>query len=193
MLIGLTTLIAACGDSEAGNAVASLEESGTTTSSTTPEEAEIAGEEAVLDYVQCLRDQGLEITDPDFDGEGGLGLRRQFVDDPNDPIPDEVEAAFDACEELRAGGSGRFDDVDLSDYEDRLFAFSECMRTEGLADFPDPDLSEWAPGAGLGPGNGPYGTLLFDLREDPSAAPALATCQAAYGGPGTGGPGSGEG
>jgi hypothetical protein len=61
------------------------------------------------------------------------------------------------------------------------------MRDEGMSDFPDPDLSVWEPGAGLGPGNGPFGTVLFELSEDPSAQDALSACQAAYGGAGTGG------
>lgn len=170
--------------------VASLDET-STTSSTTPAQAEIAIDEAILDYVQCLRDQGLEVQDPDLSDDGPLGLRRQFVDESGE-LPDDVLEAFEACDDSRADMSGRFEDVDMTDVEDRLLAFASCMRDEGFLDFPDPNLSVWAPGAGLGPGNGPFGTALSDLREDPANVAGIETCQALYGGPGTGGGGSGE-
>jgi hypothetical protein len=50
----------------------------------------------------------------------------------------------------------------------------------------------WEPGAGLGPGNGPFGTTIFGLQASNEGAAALSSCQALFGGPGTGGPGTGE-
>lgn len=190
----LALLVSACGGTatDATTGVASLEENPTTTSSTTPQQAEVAIDDAILEYVQCLRDEGLEVQDPDLSIDGPLGLRRQFVTEVGDDLPDNVQAAFDACDDTRADMSGRFEDVDLSDTEDRLLAFSVCMREQGFTEFPDPDLSVWAPGAGLGPGNGPFGTSLTDLREDPANATGIDYCQALYGGAGTGGAESGE-
>jgi hypothetical protein len=190
----LVLAVAACGDSPttASEAVASLEETTTTTSITTPLQAVVATDEAILDYVECLREEGLDIEDPELDGEGGLGLRRQFVDDPGEPLPRQVEAAFDACDVLRDDFEQRFEAVDTSDTEDRLLAFAQCMRDEGITEFPDPDLSVWEPGAGLGPGNGPFGTTIFGLQASNEGAAALSSCQALFGGPGTGGPGTGE-
>jgi hypothetical protein len=190
----LVLAVAACGDSPttASEAVASLEETTTTTSITTALQAVVATDEAILDYVECLREEGLDIEDPELDGEGGLGLRRQFVDDPGEPLPRQVEAAFDACDVLRDDFEQRFEAVDTSDTEDRLLAFAQCMRDEGITEFPDPDLSVWEPGAGLGPGNGPFGTTIFGLQASNEGATALSSCQALFGGPGTGGPGTGE-
>jgi hypothetical protein len=192
-LTAFALTLAACGGGDAStDEVATLDETATTTSSTTPQQAEVAIDEAILDYVQCLRDEGLEVQDPDLSIDGPLGLRKQFVEEDGVTISDEVRAAFDACDDMRADMGSRFDDVDLSDTEDRLLAFAQCMRDEGFTDFPDPDLSVWAPGAGLGPGNGPFGTVLTDLREDPANAAGIETCQALYGGAGTGGSGTGE-
>ena len=185
-LIALALVAASCGDSASDDSVATLEKTPTATNATTATDAGLEGEEAVLEYVQCLRDEGLEIQDPDLVKQGSLGLRREFVDDPGDPLPNNVEAAFEACENLRSDFSQRFERVDPSETEDRLLAFAQCMRDEGVTDFPDPDLSVWAPGAGLGPGNGPFGEAIFELEGDAGASSALKTCQASYGGAGTG-------
>jgi hypothetical protein len=186
-LSALTLVVASCGSdgSAATDGVASLDETPTTTSSTTPAQAEADADEAVLAYVQCLRDEGLEIQDPDLSGEGGLGLRRQFAEE-GEALPQDVEAAFDACDDMRDGVATRFENVDTSDTEDRLLAFARCMRDGGITDFPDPNLSVWTPGAGLGPGKGPFGTTLSDMKESGVGQDVVASCQASFGGPGTG-------
>lgn len=192
----LSLLLAACGGaaSSTTEGVATLDETPTTTRSTTPQQAEVALDEAILDFVQCLRDEGLEVQDPDLSVEGPLGLKKQFVEESGDALPAYVEDAFDACDDMRADMGGRFEDEDTSELEDRLLAFAECMRTEGVEGFPDPDLSVWQPGAGLGPGNGPFGTAISDVQGDGNASTtaALTTCQTLYGGAGTGGSGTGE-
>ena len=76
--------------------------------------------------------------------------------------------------------------------------FAECMRDEGIADFPDPDFSNFGPGRGPatrsetvdeesedGDGSGakvfgPWGEI--DL-EDPETAAAFEACQDELGGP----------
>jgi hypothetical protein len=186
-LCAFTLVVGACSSDESAttDAVASLDETPTTTSSTTPAEANADADEAILAYVQCLRDEGLDLQDPDLSDDGGLGLRRQFADE-GEEISQEVEAAFDACDDMRDGVATRFENVDTSDTEDRLLAFSQCMRDGGVADFPDPDLSVWEPGAGLGPGNGPFGTTLSDMKTAGIGQDVVASCQASFGGPGTG-------
>ena len=66
-------------------------------------------QDTLLEFTQCLRDNGLDVDDPDFsnfDGDGGFGgggggggLLGGF--DPNDPAAQE---AIDACQGLFAGG-----------------------------------------------------------------------------------------
>lgn len=66
-----------------------------------------------LEFAQCLRDQGLDVEDPDFSelgaggrpgGGGGGGLFGENFD-PQDPANAD---ALEACQDLFAGGPGAF-------------------------------------------------------------------------------------
>ena len=61
-------------------------------------------EDQLLEFSTCLRDQGLEVDDPNLSGGPGAG-RGLFGDlDPDDPV---VQAALEACEEFLPGGGFR--------------------------------------------------------------------------------------
>jgi hypothetical protein len=189
-LPALALVAVACGGSESSIGVASLDDSTTTT---VPVEAGSGGgdvdlEEAALAFTECLRDEGLDVEDPDFDGEGGLnfsfgeGFRRGPGEGGAGAGPsEEFQAALEVCGELLEGLGQRFERPDITEIEDNLLAFAECMRDNGV-DVADPDLSG---GAG-----GPGGAVFFDFDvSDPSVEAALEVCQAelAFGRPG--GPG----
>ncbi len=189
-LPALALVAVACGGSGSSLGVASLDDSTTTT---VPAEAgDGAGavdlEEAALAFTECLREQGLDVEDPDFDGEGGLnfsfgeGFRRGSGEGGAGAGPtEEFQAALQVCGELLEGLGQRFERPDVSEIEDNLLAFAECMRDNGV-DVADPDLSG---GAG-GPGDAFF--LDFDVN-DPAVEAALEVCQSelAFGRPG--GPG----
>jgi hypothetical protein len=66
-------------------------------------------QDAFLEFAQCLRDNGVDVDDPDFSDFGGEGAGEsggRFGDgfDPQDPANAE---AIDACEGLFAGQLGR--------------------------------------------------------------------------------------
>ncbi|NEE03545.1 hypothetical protein [Phytoactinopolyspora halotolerans] len=97
----------------------------------------------VLDFYQCLRDNGLDVEDPGPSGGGGAGLQGPPGVDMHDP---ETEAIVEDCAEnhlnstdgrVTVGGEdGQMGD-NLAEPE-ALIAYVDCMREHGI-DMPDPD------------------------------------------------------
>ena len=133
----------------------------TTTTSLSPSEARSS-------FVDCLSEGGLEVPSAAFDVDGTprLGVLAGSLD-TTDPA---VQAAIAECSPLLSAAQV----VDLAaDPEvrnlvmEQLAAFTQCMRDQGIAEFPDP-------ADGL-PDDSPY-----PLEDVPFAEPgfdeALATC-----------------
>ncbi len=189
-LVVVALMAAACGGAESSDGVARLDESATTTSEAS-DDVFVDVEEAALAFAECLRGEGLDVEDPEFDGEGGFGFnfREVFGGGPGEGGPgqgpnEEFQAAFEVCGGLLEGIAQQFERPDQTEIQDDLLAFAECMRDNGV-EMPDPDFS----GFGDGPGGG--GALFGQLDlDDPTVEAAFETCQSelAFGGPG-GGPG----
>ncbi len=144
-------LFAACSE-EPDDSVASADGSATGEAS----QSEAASEEEGLQaFAECMRDQGVDFPDPDPEGgfEGAEELREVMEDEPE---------AVEACQEHLASG-----EVDLSDPEIQaaMLEFSQCMRDNGIEDFPDPGDD------GFGP------ALLEEGEADPEWDAALEACQ----------------
>jgi hypothetical protein len=61
------------------------------------EEDQAALQDAFLEYAQCMRDNGIDMPDPDFSGEGGaFGIGGEGID-PGDP---DFQAADEVCRPL---------------------------------------------------------------------------------------------
>lgn len=190
VLLTALVLSACSGTSDADSGIVSLEDAAETSSTTTVADETIDEEQAVIDLVECLREEGLDVADPEVDSEGNVDIRGLFRQAEQGEYDEgEVEAAMEACAtEADAVRVGFTRDFDLTDIEDQLLAFAACMRDNGY-DMPDPDLSNFGPG-GSGGGSG-GGGMLGDLDEDdPDFQAALAQCQDFL--PGVG-PGSGLG
>ena len=177
-IAALAVAAAACGSADTSDGVASLDET-TVAAEDVEVVEEIDVEEAVLAFTQCLRDEGFEVDDPEFDAEGGfaLGLGGAYRDPGGDGGYDyeEVSEAMDACGYLMEGIAQQFDRPDDTELQDDLLGFAECMRSNGI-DVPDPDFSS----------DGPGGFLELD-PEDPEVEAALEACQAELAfGPGPG-------
>lgn len=188
-VLGVT--LAACGSGGTTDGVASLDGAATTT--TTPTEGADTMEEAMLAFTECLREQGLDVEDPSFDGQGGFGIAigGPGGGEPGTRPDEDTRAAMDACAPLMEGVRGQFEAIDPSEMEDQLLAFADCMRREGV-DWPDPDLTAvGTPGEGsesVPRTGGPFGGV--DI-SDPAVQAAMQACQSELGfGFGTGrGPG----
>ena len=175
-LVVAALLIAACGEAAAN--VASLENVDGVDDQQSSQ-GEVDTEAALLDYAQCMRDNGVDVPDPTVDSEGNVQLPRPSGADID---RNSLGAAREACSEhleglsLGFGGGG----ANQTEIADQLLAFAECLRDEGL-DVDDPDFSE---GGARGRG------ILGDLdQNDPEVAAALDACSDlfTFGGGGRGG------
>ena len=103
-------------------------------------EVEKTFEEGVLDFAQCMREEGVNFPDPSFDIDGNPEF-----DDLNIENEEEFEEAFVNCEDiLREALPEQFDldpEVEAA-LVDSSLEFSQCMRDEGI-DFPDPKPGEF--------------------------------------------------
>ena len=97
----------------------------------------------MLEYAQCMRDNGIDMPDPQFDEDGGVTRSASRPDSGIDPESEEFKAAEEECrpimEEVRP-------DMELSpeeqaEMQDRLTAMAECMREQGH-DMPDPQVDD---------------------------------------------------
>jgi len=87
---------------------------------------------AGLAFAQCMRNNGLaNYPDPDPNGRSGAG-HEAF--DPNDP---KVKAATEKCRSLLPGGGQH--KAPNPEAVKQLVAFAQCMRDNGVRDFPDPN------------------------------------------------------
>lgn len=194
-------LLAACGggDDDSGG-VAALEpaaDTADTTDSPDPSQTdsdaepaeEMDPEEAVLAYAECMREQGIDMPDPEITEDGGVTLSREAGGDGEPDVApaldmEAMEAANDECGHLMesAGVTRGPSDEELAEMEDEMLEFAQCMRDEGV-DMPDPDFSADEQDAQVSatetPGDGPviggpFGTL--DLG-DPDVEAAFEVCR----------------
>ena len=99
LLAAIALIAAACGGPDA-NKIATLEGSTSTTAAIESQDA-LAGDEArLIDFSQCMRDNGFDLPDPDFsnfDLAGGVGPFGEI-----DPTLPDFEAALETCQDLFA-------------------------------------------------------------------------------------------
>jgi len=138
-LLGILALLTACGSSSSNE----------TTTAT--------DQQAALVFAQCMRDNGLpDFPDPDPNGRFS-GLSHEQQGDP------KYGAAFEACRGLAPGGE--HENFGDPAFVSQMRAFSQCMRDNGLPDFPDPDAEGRLRGAG------------HELQGDPKFQAAMETCR----------------
>jgi hypothetical protein len=83
-------------------------------------------------YAQCMRDNGVSnFPDPDPNGRFGAGHDAINRDDPT------FKAANEKCRDLLPAGDKH--DVVGPETVQNLVKFAQCMRGNGVPDFPDPD------------------------------------------------------
>jgi hypothetical protein len=212
--LGLAGLLVACGSD--GGSDGADDDVASVSGDDSEEQAqsdEGDNEDELLDWVECMRDEGIDIPDPTRDENGDLviegpGIRlgggdgttfNDEADDDEGPAfdPEEMDAAMETCGEPPALGPNDLSEEDRQAQEEAALEFAECMRDEGIEDFPDPDFSDMGPGGapetneqesgdeGGGDGDpqvylGPFGEIDMD---DPEVAAAFEACQDVLGGP----------
>jgi hypothetical protein len=111
-----------------------------------------AGQEQAVKFAECMRDNGVsEFPDPDASGE--LTIDGVVNGSSLDPSAPAWNAAIRACRNLQPPGFTGDEEVSAEEQNVRL-QFAQCMRDNGVEDFPDPAK----------------GDPLVDTRRIPSAA-----------------------
>jgi hypothetical protein len=91
-------------------------------------------------FAECMRDHGVsEFPDPDASGELTIdGVLNGSSIDPSSPAWKEAVAA---CKDLQPPGYTGDDEVTPEEQDARL-EFAQCIRDNGVEDFPDPAEGE---------------------------------------------------
>jgi hypothetical protein len=162
-LAGLT-MIAACGSAGAKGAaqVASVAGDATTTTTAAAGDStsEADAQQAMLDFAACMREHGVDMPDPQFNGDGGGTFTAGGVgsDTPIDKAKlDEAQKACQSYLDKVKSNAPPMDPARIEEEKQKLLAFAQCMRDHGI-DFPDPQIN--TDGGGLqvqmgGPGMDP--------------------------------------
>jgi len=158
-------------------AIAALLIAGCSNSSdeTDGESGAAAANQDAVEFAECMRENGVaEFPDPDGSGELTIdGVVNGSSIDPDGPV---WTGAIDACEDLQPPGFTGTERT--AEEQSEGLAFAQCIRENGVPDFPDPE---------------PDGPLV-DTNRIPSSATSRgmsllnAAMQKCGGGPGGSGP-----
>jgi len=111
-----------------------------------------------VQYAQCMRDNGV----PDFPDPGPDGrFRERSHEQQDDPT---FRAATEKCVALAPGGE--HEDFGDPVFVEQMRAYAQCMRDNGVPNFPDPDADGRLRGAG------------HEQRNDPKYQAAMDKCRA---------------
>ena len=174
VLAGVAVAVAGCGTSEPKVATA-VDQGSTTTAKAT---GTASGDDvaAYLDgmrvWVKCLRDKGVDASDPDSTG---------VVTFPGDPVAQKADPKFQDAQQQCSSLQPAVPESVLEKRKPKLTPeqiktqqkYAECMQGNGAPDFPDP---------------GPDGYSPRDHRWDqasPGAQQATKTCASIIGDPET--------
>jgi hypothetical protein len=142
-LLGVLALVAACGSSSSDE--------------TAPAANPAANQDQALAFARCIRENGV----PDFPDPDASGRFSEGEHDADDPA---LRAAQEACRDLAPGGEHQ--NTGDPAFVEQMREYSQCMRDNGVPDFPDPDAEGRLRGAG------------HEQRDDPTYRAAVETCRA---------------
>jgi hypothetical protein len=149
LLLVFSLVLVACAQSGRADIPTAVENPQTAPSSTNPGSGQEAGQgnpegsspvpthvdeaDAAWVYARCIRENGYpEWPDPNADGQ--IMLRRDQGMSFNDP---RMLAAQEACQDLRPPGMAG-SDVDQEEMMEILLQLAQCMRENGVPEWPDP-------------------------------------------------------
>jgi hypothetical protein len=125
VLSGVAVVLAGCGSGSQNPAVANL---GATTSTTAKSVVPNGG--SFLLFARCMTRHGVQAET----GRGGRGVSIQ-----NDPSQAQLNTAQTACRKyMPGGGPPTLTPAQEAKSRAALFTFAKCMRSHGVAAFPDP-------------------------------------------------------
>jgi hypothetical protein len=90
-----------------------------------------------MKFAACIRDNGVREF-PDPDASGGLTIDGVLNGSSLDPSAPAWKAAMGACKDLQPPGFTGDGEVSAEQQKARL-EFAQCIRDNGVKDFPDPE------------------------------------------------------
>lgn len=184
LLAASCALLAGCGGGGGGPGVASV--GGATTTSTTTAQGPAGGSQQGTDvpkgarfsiamntgsaelgakFSACMRKHGVT-SFPDPDSHGVIQFGSDSGIDPRSPT---FTSARSACDKLLPNG-GRPTPQQQAQMQQKMLAFSQCMRAHGIHDFPDPTSGgirlHAGPGSDLDPGNPRFAAAQQACQKD---------------------------
>lgn len=156
-------LLTACGGSDDGPGVASLgDEAEDDGGEAASEEEEATTEEELMEWVDCMREEGVDLPDPQVDEDGNPVIVMERGGSASMQDASEARGVCGPNPGMGAGSSG----MDPSEMQDRALELAQCMRDNGY-DMPDPDFGE---GGGVIFGGGEVDA------DDPAFQDAMEQC-----------------
>ncbi|MBC6459214.1 hypothetical protein [Actinomadura sp. HBU206391] len=116
--------LAACGGGEDGDGVASAGGGEAKNAAASPSQS-LSPEDAQLKFAQCMRENGVEMADP----ESGGGVRIQVTGKPGSR--EKTEAAMKKCRPYLEAG-GKMPNMQDPKVRDQFVKFAQCMRENGV-------------------------------------------------------------
>ncbi|MGW4794188.1 hypothetical protein ACWEPC_17480 [Nonomuraea sp. NPDC004297] len=146
-------LLTGCGSGDGGGADVASVSGGTGNPSAAAKPSEDPQERA-LKFAQCMRENGVEVPDPDSSG-------RFMMKFDKGTSPEKVEAAQAACKQYAP--SGKLQGGGDPKMAENLRKLAQCMRDNGVESYPDPE--------------GGMMRITPDIAEDPDFKSAEETCK----------------
>jgi hypothetical protein len=124
--LALPTVLAltACGGGEESDGIASAGGGDAKNAAASPSQS-LSPEDAQLKFAQCMRENGVEMADPESDGR----VRIQVTGKPGSR--DKTEAAMKKCRPYLEAG-GKMPNMQDPKVRDQFVKFAQCMREHGV-------------------------------------------------------------
>jgi hypothetical protein len=123
--LALALVVAACGGGDGGGKSAA--------------DRQRDAQDAALKYAQCMREHGVDVPDPNFEGGGGF---TQMGPDEDVP-PAKAREAEQACRKyLKDIEPPEMSEEEKEEFREAALANARCMREHGVENFPDPTFGE---------------------------------------------------
>jgi hypothetical protein len=142
-------------------------------------------QDAALKFAQCMRDNGVDVPDPQ-PGQGGIQI--QAGQNGIDPNSETFRKAQSECQHFMRDAIPEDQRPDPTEMRDQLTKLAQCMREHGV-DMPDPQVnSDGTVEFGSPPGSSSGGNMPDP--NDPDFENARRACEqeTGVGGPGGKGP-----
>lgn len=103
-----------------------------------PNTENVADDKAQLAFAKCLREHGVEVSDPDASGRIQIRMSKKPGEEGG-MTPRKLQQATKDCRKKTGGGPPEPTEEQKTEMRDQALKFAKCMREHGI-DMPDPQF-----------------------------------------------------